>query len=711
MMKSGNTQLILRTNKYRILAITWFISIMLFVLPSVGHAQTTMVTATWNLPTILGEPTIRLEGYRPTVALDIMIPPGWEVASSAQVNLDYRLSELASEGVALAVHLNEQPIESVYIEPFEGMLTIEIPNELFIPGENKLELVAFLPLEDDTECIVPNHPGRWLEIGPNSVLNMSLEPTTDGLVLSDFPAHFELLGNTESAAPITFVIPDTPSTTELNAIAAVGYALAQSSETTPKWQFLPASEYQTAPLVGPVIIVGLNESMSSLDLILPESGSESGWISLTRGTSFGFPTMVVGGGDGDALLMAARSLSNPIALAQMSNDFVIVDKLPELALRSLPDEFTFADLGYGERVLRGSGEQSLIYTFDVPFAWTPENGQVSLNFSHSANLDPQVASLTVVLNGQTAVGFRLDALEEASNIAEISLPKEFFRPGRNFLRLTFDFGPAIVFCKSGGSQQSWASIRSDSSLALPHQSEGGRLDLKDFPLHLASETDTAALAVVLPENNSFGDLTTGLELIRSLSVANNRISPQLIRPENIESSTRAGHLILLGHVDQQPLYNQLRSHLPFNIGDEPLANYGIRLPIERPDMGVLQVMRSPWEKNRAIIVISGESQRGYELAAHTLTNPTLSENVEDQLVFVWKGSTPESLELWTQNLPDIANVPVLGFVDRIFGDTFQPGSPYPLFILIFLTITILAIISILGVRWMRYRQENQSSGH
>ena len=685
-----------------------------FISPSVAGAQSNSsgeIMTTWTLSQLYNEPSIRLEGYRPVAALNLTIPHGWQPSSDGTLTLDYRISNLVIEGATLTVRLNDQPIASSNFELEAGLLTIVIPGDYFIPGENILEFVAFLPLGEDITCIVPNHPGRWLEFGPGSYLGMALEPTDVPFMLADFPAQFYALGN-DNDAQITFVIPESPTNDELNALSAVGFALGRDRKIFSQWQTVSADEFYTEGVLGPIIMIGENDNITQLISLMPPNGEEAGWLSLTRPDwSGGYPVLAIGGPNGEGVLQAAKSLLDPLALAQMGTNVSIVDTLAVEEPYSLEEQFTLADLGYGERVLRGTGELSLIYYFDIPFAWSPENGQIALNFAHSANLNPEVASLTVLLNGHTSVGLRLDAPETASNEVEVSIPKEFFRPGRNFLRLTFDFGPPIEYCLTSASQQAWASVRPETTLKLLHGNLGGRLNLKDFPFSFSSETDTAALSIILPETITHGDLTQALGLVRSLSTEENRFPPRFVLANDISAEVKSGHLIVIGPYEQQSFLSDLESYLPFSFKNNRLSAYGIRLPHAAPDPGVIQVIRSPWADNRAILVVSGKNKASYDLAIQLTTDPLLQTELDDQLVIVWPSNDADFPQVYNQPIPDISALPGVGFIDKLFGGSFEPGSPWPTIILVSVGLIVLALGGVFVLKWISRGQSTSSDDH
>jgi len=680
-------------------------------------------TVIWTLPTLAGSDTLRLEGYRPSATFSLTLPPGWKLTADGQLTLDYGISGLALAGATLTVRLNDQSFASVAFESDVGSLKLDLPARLFQPGQNIVELAAFLPLEEDRDCIVPNHPARWLEFGPASRISMAVEPLEIPLSLANFPAQFEALGD-DSGAQVTFVIPDEPDDYELSALSAVAFALACGSVTHPGWVIVSASDFNSGQLTGPVIFIGTTGRNRYLAPLAPPDSRGFGWISLTRQDwSGGWPVLAVGGPDSQAVLPAADALADPLATLQMSGQMAIIEMLPPYEPAPPVEQFTLAELGYSERIARGIGEQSLIYVFDIPLAWSPGDSRLQLHFAHSAILDPQVASLTVLMNARILSGIRLDAPESASNLVEISIPKALIRPGRNFLRLTFDFGTPIELCDFGSAQGPWASVRPDTVLTLPHGESGGRLNLDDFPYLFASDVDLAALTIVLPVQSTATDFADALTLVRNLSVLGNLspVAPRWVRADALKEVARSetftqqgSHLIVLGDLSQQPLLAELNPHLPLSFDlatGALLPSYGIRMPTDAPDLGVVQALRSPWAENRVILVIAGTSSVGYSRAVQLLTDPLLLPYLEGQLAVIAAGSDTDRPQVYTKVVADVSAVPGVSAIDRFFSRFFGLGSPWPTIILVPTGLLILAVASVLGLRWYRRRQASQLEGH
>lgn len=670
--------------------------------------------ATWTVPDLTGSDILQLEGYRPGTSFDLFLPPGWRPAADGQLNLDYRLSQLAQPEARLTVRLNNQYLHSVAFEREAGQLNLDLPAAYFQPGHNSLELAAILPLAEDAGCLVPNHPARWLAFGPSSQITLPVESDEATFNLADFPLQFEALGDDKNSQ-ITFVLPDEPDAEELNALSAVAFALAREANTQPEWSVVEESSFNPDELGGPVILIGTAGHNSYLDSLAPTAANQSGWLSLTSPDwSKGQPVLAVSGPDGSTLLKTAGTLADPLAELQMNSDTAVIDTLPTYTAAVLPDQVTLADLGYSERTVRGTGEQSLIYTFDLPFAWSPADGQLKLHFVHSAIINPQLAGLTILLNGRIVAGVQLDAPESASNVVEMSIPQELIRPGRNFLRLTFDFGSPPSSCSLGSNEGMWGTVRPDTTLTLVHGNSGGRLNLSDFPYLFATDVDLSQLVVILPAQATMVDLAEALQVIRTLSQSGLHTAPRLIHADAIDQPTREAHLIILGDFWQQPTLAELNDYLPlpFDLTTGALLpTYGIHLPTTIPDLGVVQTLRSPWAENRVIIAVNGTTASGYKQAINLLTDPLLQSQLDGQVSLAPARDDATPPQVYTQSIADLNAVSGASFMNRVFAQFFGAGSFWPTIITVSIGLLIMAAATIVALRWIRQRQASQPAGH
>lgn len=673
----------------------------------------TPTSASWTLSTlagmdiVAGKEAVRLEGYMPTVVLDLRLPTNWRSAANSVLLLNYQRSDLVLANATLTIRVNEQSLSSLSLINAFDTVKLEIPATFLHPGQNQIELAAYLPLAEDDECIVPNNPARWLELLPDSQIASQVETDATMLYLADFPMQFAAIGDT-NIPPITFVIPDDPDDNELSALAAVAFALARDNHSLAAWHVLSSSEFVFNPANGPVILIGAAERNPHMKRLAPANMTQSGWLSLlSQGQSGHQPLLAVGGATSEAVLKSANALLDPQALVQMNSNAVVIDALPSHEPVATPRQFTMADLGYGERVVRGSGQKSLIYAVDVPFAWSLQSGKLKLNFAHSALIETDKAELAIYLNGHVISGIRLSAVNNTPEFIEIDIPQSQFRPGRNFLRLAFDFGSSVNLCGALANPEGgpWASVYPDTSLTFSGGDQGGgRLNLKDFPYFLATEADWENLLIVLPNQHTNADLDAALNLMRTLSIVDGvrPYAPRWVRAGSMSAEMKKSHLIILGEPYRQPLLQELNSNLPIAFDLQTgmaLSTYGIRVPVEQPQLGIVQLLRSSWDANHMILAVSGVGQQGSDWAMRLLTDPSLQPQLAGQVAVISMHDQAQGAKVYTQVIADLGAVPVISTANTLLLQLLGDNNPWSPFVLAVISTLLIALFITLGMRW------------
>lgn len=685
---------------------------LLVLLPYPAQAQEPVEEAVWELGESRGGETIsdtlQLQGYRPTVEWPFILPAGWEAADEGELILNYETSTLL-RNPAVTIHLNDRPVATFQPTIGSGSEQVTLPAELLQPGENRLSISALLPLEEDEQCIIPNHPARWLTVTPESTLALALRQS-DELYLSDLPAHLTTLGNLD-APPLRFFIPDDPTSGELAALSSLAVLLASDENITDAWSIVPVSQAPDS-FAGPAIVLGTPTSNPLLAPLAPDMGGAGGWLHLEQQEwAGGWPVLVVGGTTGADVQQAAAALLDPLARLQMAQRTAVVGALDIPGLPELPERITLEELGYGERTAQQGADNSLLYSFALPMVWSPRDGQITLNFVHSANVDPNLASMTALVNGRRLAGVRLDAPGSSANQVQLAIPQQLLRPGRNFLRLTFDFGSAESACGFGGLEGPWATVRPDSFMILPHGDLGGRLTLDDLPYTFASPADANSLRLVLPSDHTAADLEGALQVLRALALPHGAVAPRIVAAGEAVTN-EAHHLILLGPPARQPLLAKVNNYLPlpFDLASGMLLpTYGITLPTEQAELGVVQIARSPWNTTRAVLLLSGTSERGYQQALDLLTIPILQAGLTGQITLAAVGDP--SPALYTQHVPDLGRVPGVGNADRLARKWFGTGGRGLTVVLPLVVLVLLAVLIVVGLRWYRQRQAMRQGGH
>lgn len=338
-------------------------------------------------------------------------------------------------------------------------------------------------------------------------------------------------------------------------------------------------------------------------------------------------------------------------------------------------ELTFAELGPGEITLRGVYPS---YTLFLPF---PEQWQVTdivlnLQINFSAQLRDD-ATLNVEVDGIPIASSTLNSLGQNATW-NIPIPAELIegKEGISIKLLSYLRVTTTDICQDASNPATWVRVGSRSRIMLNYNKINQLPDLSTFPhpfiqntglskdrilLAVASdasaaETSSAAyLSSVLGARASWRGLELIISTIDSLT----------------EFSAATYQVVLVGTQKKLMAQSAINAFLPTE-----LKNLNT-------DTGVIYTMPSPWGNEKALLVVSGESEIGLDRAIKALTNKAFAKLARGNLVLI--SSDPEDASTQEQNI-NWKNITLtnLGYSDQIVSGVgkhivrveayLQPGS-------------------------------------
>ncbi|MBL0347843.1 cellulose biosynthesis cyclic di-GMP-binding regulatory protein BcsB [Candidatus Villigracilis affinis] len=354
--------------------------------------------------------------------------------------------------------------------------------------------------------------------------------------------------------------------------------------------------------------------------------------------------MAVSGNSGEAVMKAGQAVSSgrvfvysSPTLAFVSNVQVLSDTLP------IVEDFTFESLGYVTETLSGIGVKSQEYIFYVSKEQVlTKDAYVDLIYYHSGLLDYGVSSFSVDLNGQVISSTPFNKESEQVTTLRIKFPPGTLRFGENRLDIRASM-IVLPSCDTSGFSDPWFTISSQSSIHLPVATAGLNAepllkDLKFFPELFVTHSDLGDIAFIFPKSDVAswviaGKLAFSLgqqfnPLIANLEAAYSDEVPQGIHDDN--------SMIILGLASETPFLTEFNDMLPapFDMANNVASERQMQVVYRIPDgvsVGYLELMLSPFNSEKSILVVSGNDRAGVLLAGDGL----LVNELETQLAGVF----------------------------------------------------------------------------
>jgi uncharacterized repeat protein (TIGR01451 family) len=337
--------------------------------------------------------------------------------------------------------------------------------------------------------------------------------------------------------------------------------------------------------------------------------------------------LVVTGLSDEAVYKAGQAMGFESQLPGMEGPFALVRdvrSLPESPPESQVTDLTFADLGYGDRILTGFF-QEISYPFDVPPTWyLAEEAHLDLRFRHSQLLDYESSFLTVLFNDKPVTTITLSDETSMDGKLDVKLPGSQVRPGRkNRIAIQSSLYP---YDRCAGLNV-WLLISDASWLHLEHEEQEVRsLDLDFYPYPFDRPTDLTRVLFMLPPEPQLAEWEEILQLAAALGEAAGgpNLAPAVTwRDDWTEAELANYHVIAVGRPSRNPVLRQVNSQLPQPFQpdsdeiEQQLEGVVFRLP-PGLNLGLVQLIPSPWNEAHAFVAVTGTTDDGVQRAASVL---------------------------------------------------------------------------------------------
>lgn len=613
--------------------------------PTVAAAPQGQYVLEFNRSPVVGN-RLRFTGIYDEQRLHFTRPRDWR-AKSVKLLLRYRHSPaLYATRSNLTVLINGTSVGSLPLNKRQGEIgeaVFQVPLDL-LQDHNEL-VVAALQNNSPTCTQDPYDPSLWTEVLPDSKLVFDIQPQA---VTPDFSQLPYPLFDTLSLQPnqVAYLLPQAVEDGWLTEAARLQAALGRVAQYRPLETRLVEALEQVQPDERLVIIGTPTEQAALADLKLPFSlknkqfqdgngkplAADVGVLVWTTTAANRVPVLVASGNGPAGVAKAVQFLVQPGDHAIAVGHGLLIKQVSQLEPPSarqwpgyLPPQETFQlkDLtsASGEALadvtVRGSHAPAL----EVDFKALPDDqfqagNEMVLRYSYGPQVNPLTSLVEVELDGVALDGERLTQLEGAEGkTLKIALPGGKITP-ESRLRVNFRLDPRERrSCSRVTDQQLWGTVHADTEFSLHRRAIATLPDLKllgtGFPFTAPQDLSTTAL--VLPQQPRPADLQLMLAMTERLGRLSRADSVQLqvFRPETLpEAVRRDRNLIIIGTQAQFP-YPEVLTSSGLGLRDQLSRQWGSSQVQALPDPeGVAKAVISPWNKERLVLALSGQTEAG-----------------------------------------------------------------------------------------------------
>lgn len=617
--------------------------------------------------TQLGYTTTTLRGDQVGTTFFIPGPADFVVGTTSFLDLDLIPSQLLAKESTMVVLWNGVPVHNRQIGGATGLpehVTIPIPVQLIDPENNRLEFQAQLRLITDTCDVAVDSPARNVTILGTTRVRYSFadpripRPAAVRPDLARYPLPF-FSGTHPQPAPVRFVIPDRPTPAELTALARVAVQLGQYAGFRGiKVELQRASDVREGDLDRThTVLVG---KPSSLPLLLRLTGAplaqdRDGRFLDERGTPVRDDTgvvmtmqapwspsrgvLVVSGRTDDAVTKAGLALAGRDGIGALRGGYALVPDVTSYTSVSTVTAIRLSDLGRtDEQINNGVGERSISFTVFLPAVAKDASVPFDVAVSHSGLLDQNRSSMRVLVNDVALESIALREIPPVHGVHRFELPGAAVRPGANAVKVEFSLrlpGFERGQCAALPLEQAWVVLHADSAFLAPTAAgkTGVEPDLSTYPYPFQRSGSLDETLVVIPDDlganpQALAQLLT--ELGRGTRSTLQKPTVVAVSQFDPARDAKDRDVVLFGLPADDRVLGDLGGRLPVEVGPDQRLLLSRDLTIRVADLerlGVVEEIASPWAADRAVMVVTGTSTEGLDLAVEAIRQRSMSGNV------------------------------------------------------------------------------------
>lgn len=390
--------------------------------------------------------------------------------------------------------------------------------------------------------------------------------------------------------------------------------------------------------------------------------------------SFEHIAIVVTGLDEKALLRAAQALSAGAHFPGMWGEYAIIEAARPISESiSLPfEDISLSMLGYDNQSIKGLHREYFQYYFDLSPGWKlSEDAFVALHISHgmtsrNVRTTTEPSSLELELNELPFGSAVLDESNAHDSWIMFPLPAPGTQAGTNTLKVRVSVAFEDI-CTYITSDRYWLTVYADSFLHLPRRMTELVLDLDNLPAPFSNRPDLGNLVFLLPERPKLAEIEGVLRFAHQLGSATEGyvLWPQVVLGEQSDVKSWSGyHIIAVGLPASNPYLAAANDDLPqpFRPGTNEILQEIDQVVYRLPpgvSLGYVQELPSPWDKDRAMLAVTGTTDEGVAWALNSLTDLQLSWRLSGNLALI------RDQNIWSMDTREIHPEAVVGITQIV----------------------------------------------
>lgn len=633
-------------------------------LASSKTAQSTSQTKTYTFAQLQWNTTEPLRSNSATRTFYIPVPKQWKL-NGVKLHLLISHSPVMLETSTLTVALNNQPFASLTLTQQNAdrmSWDINFPTAPLNQDWLALNFISFLRM-DAKPCQDHDNPANWLYIAPESTITFDYNELNLKPDLSQLPYPF-LSSRIFESIPSLLVLPEKLTVTRLIPILKTISTFGAFTNQGQLNLDVTTRDQISSTLKNKNNLIFVAKTAEVLSFISPKVLPDS-WFEMTEQNvkdpgvimlinspwNSKYGVLIVTGNEDTALNKAVAALSQPQFNKLARGKIAIINESPKHIITYTPDltktPLTLKRLGYDDQAVLGEGNNTVSYTFNLPNQGQADALQLNTVLSHSVFSSQDHSTLTLVINGVKHASLLLIKANEQQANWKVTIPNAGLRPGKNTLDYIFDLHIPKPYCSSNYSYQIWGVIHANTTLAVNSFSRGNAIFLNQFP----APFDIGSM-IILPESLDLNTIKTLTQLFLKLGglLGSKLQTFNIFAANTVQLKAQPqNNIVLIGTAQNNKWINKALQTAPLKLSDirkETFLKTAHLSLTDNEEIGLLELMDSPWHNHQKILMITGTSDNAVAWAMNLLIDETKRSQLNGNIAIVDKKGTLTSLNTY-----------------------------------------------------------------
>lgn len=657
------------------------------------------------------ERDITIDGVIGSNSTFFEVNKNWDI-EEVLLHLNFSKSQILNGDVSsLTVLINNVPIKSIKLNAktdYKNTLEVLVPKDYIIQGYNEIKIKSYKTISDKI-CQDDSNTGNWMVIHKESYTSIRYTQKNMGNSISEYPYPYSEVED-KLNLDTTMVVPDNMTRGESTAV----FNLASEFGKTTKNDNLKLNVKLYSEMKNwsedNIIYVGKPENTAEEILNILSTKEQTLLSSNCIIKQVDSPynknkkMMVIIGSNEEDLIKASNLLVENKLSNQVLSSSVIVNKNTNVKTNEQQElnlsHLTLKDLGYSDFLLEGAFNQQALFDVKIPKGKILDYGsKIVLNLRYSDNLDFEKSLVTVSINDVVVGSKKLDRSHSNNDKLELKIPKDIDNKDYYQVKLAFNLSIKNQNCITRESNNPWAYVLNSSHLELSTKNKES-LSFESYPYPFVKDDEFNDLTVIMPDYSGSQAMTwmSRLGVNLGASINSYKGSINVIRGKEFNDKYKDTNIIVFG----VPLNNSVIQMLNDNLNMKFNKSYSTFLSNDKisfidgygKDISAIQLIKSPYNNQKNILVISSINEKNLYLGMDYLLNKSKVNDLKGDTITIDEYGEVEDLSY---------NLKVNKEVKVSNNDISISKTTKAFLIISFITIIVVAVLSMLYIKKYKRR--------